>query len=192
MKVNASALLSEGISAAKAGQREHARELLVRVVEQDEENVLAWLWLSGVVDSLDDRAICLENVLALDPDNGLARKGLDALCQQKADRMLHEGIAAAQSDQRERARELLTQAVELNEGNVAAWLWLSDVVDTPHEREVCLENVLALDPYNDTASRGLALLHREKEAPTSSSSSVAESAMMARNWGKSRTVFDSK
>jgi len=28
--------------------------VLMRVVEQDEESVLAWLWLSGVVDSLDD------------------------------------------------------------------------------------------------------------------------------------------
>ena len=69
-------LLHEGIAAAKAGQRERARELLIRVVEQDEDNALAWLWLSGVVDSLDDQEICLENVLALDPDNDAARKGL--------------------------------------------------------------------------------------------------------------------
>jgi tetratricopeptide (TPR) repeat protein len=69
-------LLRAGIAAAKSGQRERARDLLMRVVEQDEEDALAWLWLSGVVDSLDDREICLENVLALDPDNDAARKGL--------------------------------------------------------------------------------------------------------------------
>jgi hypothetical protein len=79
-------LLREGIAAAKAGQREHARDLLMRVVEQDEENALAWLWLSGVVDSLDDREICLENVLALDPDNDAARRGLAWMRKQKGTR----------------------------------------------------------------------------------------------------------
>jgi tetratricopeptide (TPR) repeat protein len=76
-------LLREGIAAAKAGQRERARDLLMRVLEQDEENALAWLWLSGVVDSLDDREICLENVLTLNPDNEAARKGLAFVQKQK-------------------------------------------------------------------------------------------------------------
>jgi tetratricopeptide (TPR) repeat protein len=74
--------LHEGIAAAKAGERERARDLLVRVVEQDEDRPQAWLWLSGVVDDLEDREICLENVLALDPENPYARKGL-ALVREK-------------------------------------------------------------------------------------------------------------
>jgi tetratricopeptide (TPR) repeat protein len=75
--------LREGIAAAKAGQRERARELLVRVVEEDEENLQAWLWLSGVMDSLDDKEVCLENALELDPANEAARKGLDWIRQKK-------------------------------------------------------------------------------------------------------------
>ncbi len=74
--------LREGIAAAKAGERERARDLLMRVVEQDEDRPQAWLWLSGVVDDLEDREICLENVLALDPQNPYARKGL-ALVREK-------------------------------------------------------------------------------------------------------------
>lgn len=76
-------LLREGIAAAKAGQRERARDLLMRVVEQDEENALAWLWLSDVADSLDDQEICLENVLTLDPDNDVARQGLAFVRKQR-------------------------------------------------------------------------------------------------------------
>jgi tetratricopeptide (TPR) repeat protein len=76
--------LREGIAAAKAGQRERARELLMRVVEEDEENLAAWLWLSGVVDSLDDKEVCLENALELDPANEAARKGLAMVRQKKA------------------------------------------------------------------------------------------------------------
>jgi len=75
--------LREGITAARAGQREQARDLLMQVVEQDEENVLGWLWLSGVVESLEEREICLENVLALDPANEAARKGLAWVREQR-------------------------------------------------------------------------------------------------------------
>ncbi len=73
--------LTEGIARAKAGEREPARELLLRVVERDERNALAWLWLSGVVESLEDRRVALENVLAIEPENALARAGLDWLDQ---------------------------------------------------------------------------------------------------------------
>ncbi len=75
--------LREGIAAAKAGQRERARDLLMRVVEEDEDNLAAWLWLSGMVDSLDDREVCLENALELDPGNDAARKGLALVRRQK-------------------------------------------------------------------------------------------------------------
>jgi len=77
-------LLRQGIAAAKTGQKETARNLLTRVVEQDERNLTAWLWLSGVVESLDDKQVCLENVLALDPENQAARQGLDSVREQKA------------------------------------------------------------------------------------------------------------
>jgi tetratricopeptide (TPR) repeat protein len=77
-------LLRDGITAAKAGEQAKARELLTRVVEADENNLQAWLWLSGVVTTLEDREVCLENVLALDPDNEPARKGLDWVREQIA------------------------------------------------------------------------------------------------------------
>jgi len=68
--------LTDGIAAAKAGKRAEARELLLRVVDADENNLQAWLWLSGVVTTLEDREVCLQNVLALDPVNEAAQRGL--------------------------------------------------------------------------------------------------------------------
>jgi tetratricopeptide (TPR) repeat protein len=73
------ARLAEGIRLLKAGQRQQARALLTVIVTEDEENELAWLWLSGAVDSVEDRRVCLENVLALNPDNQAARQGLARL-----------------------------------------------------------------------------------------------------------------
>jgi tetratricopeptide (TPR) repeat protein len=87
-------LLRTAVAAAKSGQRERARDLLMQVVAQDEGNLLAWLWLSGVVDSLDDQEICLENVLALDPGHEAARMGLAWVLQQKR-RAQAEGRADA-------------------------------------------------------------------------------------------------
>lgn len=69
-------LLQEGIAAAKAKRIEEARRTLMRVVELDDHNEQAWLWLSGVVESNDDRRVCLENVLEINPDNTIAQSGL--------------------------------------------------------------------------------------------------------------------
>lgn len=71
--------LNAGISALKAGNRLEARTWLMRVVEIDEENEQAWLWLSGTMDSHEDKRICLENVLTLNPNNLAAQKGLTKL-----------------------------------------------------------------------------------------------------------------
>jgi tetratricopeptide (TPR) repeat protein len=76
---NVQSWLRDGIAAAKAGDKEQARELLMRVIEQDERNEQGWLWLSGVVDSDEDRLVCLENVLTLNPDNVRARAGIGLL-----------------------------------------------------------------------------------------------------------------
>jgi tetratricopeptide (TPR) repeat protein len=165
-------LLREGISAVKSGRRDRARELLTRVVEQDEENARAWLWLGGVVDSLDDREVCLENVLALDPGNEMARRGLGILRQQRANQLLREGISAGKSGQRDRARELLMRVVEQDQENVQAWLWLSGVVDDLDDQQICLENVLALDPDNDIARRGLTWVRNQREAQSVVSTEV--------------------
>ena len=68
--------LQQGIVAARAGRREEARALLMQVVEGDERNEQAWLWLAGVVDTPDDIRTCLQNVLDLNPTNQQAQQGL--------------------------------------------------------------------------------------------------------------------
>src|SRR6266487_320525 len=69
-------LLQQGIAAARAGQREEARALLMRVVEADERSEQGWLWLAGVMDDPEDMRTCLENVLDLNPGNVKAQQGL--------------------------------------------------------------------------------------------------------------------
>jgi hypothetical protein len=68
--------LKTGIAAARKGDHKRAYELLLKVVDVDEYNEQAWLWLSSVVDTDTDREVCLENVLAINPDNKVAKAGL--------------------------------------------------------------------------------------------------------------------
>ncbi|MCP4360487.1 MAG: hypothetical protein GY796_20960 [Chloroflexi bacterium] len=72
-------LLEEGVAAVKNGRHDEARQLLLQVLEADEENESAWLWLSSVVESDDEKRICLENALTLNPGNVVAQKGLAKL-----------------------------------------------------------------------------------------------------------------
>ncbi len=71
--------LDEAIQAIRMGDKDEGRQILEEILEADESNEEVWLWLSSVVDSDEDREICLENVLALNPDNIVADKGLEAL-----------------------------------------------------------------------------------------------------------------
>src|SRR5262245_13315756 len=69
--------------------------------------------------------------------------------------LLEQGITAAQAGRREEARALLIQAVEADERNEQAWLWLAGLVDDPNDMRTCLENVLDLNPDNAKARQGL-------------------------------------
>jgi tetratricopeptide (TPR) repeat protein len=69
-------ILQEAISAIENGQRARARDLLTRLLRQDQSRVDVWLYMSAVVDTPKERIFCLENVLKYDPDNQTAANGL--------------------------------------------------------------------------------------------------------------------
>jgi tetratricopeptide (TPR) repeat protein len=74
--------LERGITAFKEGESALARDLLLAVVEKDEKNESAWLWLSEVVESPEDKEICLRNVLVLNPENQLAQQRIGRFTSQ--------------------------------------------------------------------------------------------------------------
>jgi hypothetical protein len=74
--------------------------------------------------------------------------------------LIGEGIAAAKSGDKTQAFELLSQALASAPRHEIGWLWLSGVVAGDAERYYCLEQVLAINPRNDAAQRGLATLPR--------------------------------
>lgn len=53
------------------------------VIQRDPENVLAWLWMSRCVKTPQEKLACYQKVLAIDPSNEHAQKGISILRQQK-------------------------------------------------------------------------------------------------------------
>lgn len=77
------------------------------------------------------------------------------------DAMVDAAIRAYRAGNKEEARTLLFRVVDIDERHEQAWLWLSAVIDSPDDQRTCLENVLAINPYNDRAKQGLEVLNRK-------------------------------
>jgi hypothetical protein len=75
-------LVQQGLTAARVGDVEEARQLLRQATEEMPDNVEAWLGLAGVVETLEEKQSCFAQALALDPENDEARAGL-AVVEQK-------------------------------------------------------------------------------------------------------------
>ena len=77
-------LLAQGIAALKAGDRAGARDLLAQAIRLNPTDERSWLWLSGAVETDDERRRCLERVLQINPQHAAARRGLAALAAANA------------------------------------------------------------------------------------------------------------
>jgi twitching motility two-component system response regulator PilG len=73
----------------------------------------------------------------------------------KVSTLLQAGIAAAKKGDKAAARQVLTEAIRLDPNNELAWLWLSGVMELPHDTLRCLQRVLEINPNNTSAQAGL-------------------------------------
>jgi len=73
------ASLELAITAIRSGRKEEGRQLLNLLIQQNPNDEQAWLWMSSVVNTDEQRARCLYHVLAINPTNEVARKGLKIL-----------------------------------------------------------------------------------------------------------------
>ena len=73
------ALLQEGIALARNGQRDQAREIFEQVIQADDLNEMAWMWMATVLERDALRREALEIVLEINPANAEAREALNRL-----------------------------------------------------------------------------------------------------------------
>lgn len=79
-----SELLAEAAAAASLGDRAEAERLFRRATERSPGNSTAWLGLAAAVDSPQEKQICYERVLSINPNNGEARIALQRLASMAA------------------------------------------------------------------------------------------------------------
>jgi tetratricopeptide (TPR) repeat protein len=171
-------VLETAIQAARGGRKVEARNLLINLVEVDPQNEIAWMWLAGLVDSLEDRIIACENVLTINPANEKARAYLEKL--------QHRQQSLLENKNRDEAIDLFNQAKEYaarNEVDVAlrlanlalekqdnyedAWLFVGRLSSNVDQQIQAFEKVYRLNPSNKEAASTLEQLQNLKANPIS-------------------------
>ncbi len=93
-------LMRQGIEAAREGKKAEAKGFFQQVVDLDDKNEKAWMWLASVVETDEERRVCLSNALFINPNNERAQAAmakLDARSQQqKQDEEVIPGISRRQ------------------------------------------------------------------------------------------------
>lgn len=69
--------------------------------------------------------------------------------------LLEKGIAAAKQGKKAEASLLFEQVLLADDRNERAWLWMSEVAETPEDQIACVEQVLSINPGNSMAQLAL-------------------------------------
>lgn len=169
-------VLQMAIQAARAGRKIEARDLLLELVEVEPRNEMAWMWLSGLVDTLEDRIIACENVLTINPANEKVRAYLAELQRQheaflagknndEAADLFNQAKAHAERKERNTALQLAVQAVEKRDDYEEAWLLIGRLSIDVDQRIAALEKAAKLNPLNTRAAEALERARYRKANP---------------------------
>jgi tetratricopeptide (TPR) repeat protein len=162
-------LLQQAIAAARAGRELTARELFWRVVDSEPRNELAWMWLAGLLDHVDERIEACQAVLEINPANSSARKYLERLQKERQQEIEKEKWRQAElleqvrellaANKRDEAQAFLRGALRDLAKSAEAWRLLADLTPNLDEQTRALEKVLVLLPGDAQARQELRRLH---------------------------------
>lgn len=171
MASEASAMLFKRATLAQqAGDKATAIACLQELVASDPKHEAAWIMLGGLLSDPHQAIVCLQNALAINPDSDAARRGL-AWWQKQL---------AAQSSERQKAREHMARAEEMARANrlieaieeyrvavgleselLEGWLALGATCQQqgcPDDAAFAYRQALALNPQNPVAEQALRAL----------------------------------
>ena len=104
---------------------------------------------------------------------------------------LQEAISTIRAGDKVQGKKLLIEVLHAEPKNETAWLWMSAVVADINQRQECLEEVLKINPNNQSAQKGLASVQRrlDEEAqkafsPQISQASTPSTTATANVWDK--------
>ena len=168
-------LLQRAITAARAGRELTARDLFLQIIDSEPQNEVAWMWLTGLMDELDDCIYACQRVLDINPVNVNARQYLDQLLVKKqeildaercrAEEQLHQVRDLVKTKKRDRALQLARNLTRDEHVNVEAWRLVAELAPELEEQIHALESLLNLVPNDVVAQQELQRLRHFRENP---------------------------
>ena len=135
------------------GDKDKARESLKRILELNAYDLQSWLSLYDVVETDEERKACLDKIIEIDPENQDAHQKLHDIEYQKGISNLRRDIQLALEEKdKEKARDLLSQAMQLDENNESDWWTFYEIAETNDGRHQALEKITAINPENTKAA----------------------------------------
>ena len=148
-------VLNQGIKAAQAGNRAQARTSLTQATELDPRNESAWLWLASISEYPEELLGFLNHVLDINPENKRALEWKAATHGLLSKTFVQRGVDATQENNKEFATECFRTALDYDERNADAWMWMASLSDSITVKIALLEKSLGLNPDNEAASSAL-------------------------------------
>ncbi len=155
-----SEVLRQAITAVQAGNRKKAEALLLALVQEDPYNEMAWLWLSDVVQNVEDRIIALENAIAINPQRVQTRKRLAQIRQTTPVPVngSQSSTITTENGRRQEAYRDLIEQVQHAPDDAAAWFALSQLVDNVEDQIIFLQKAVRYNPNHRQARKRLTQL----------------------------------
>ena len=180
-------MLSQGIKAAQAGNRALARMSLQTATELDPKNESAWLWLASISEYPEELLGYLNHVLEINPENQRANEWKIATLALLSKTFVQRGIDACDENQKDFANECFQKALEYNENNATAYLWMASLSDSNVEKISLLEQALEIEPGNELA---LTALEAAKQSVLKYGLTEAKAAAVSGNNGEAKSILD--
>ena len=168
-------LLQQAMSAMRAGHELTARDIFLEVVEINPRNETAWMWLTGLLDDLEDCIYACEQVLEINPGNANVSQYLSQLLVERGKRQDEQRLYI--EGQVNQARELIKvrkrgEALDLvrllaqsGGANADVWRLLAELSSDMEEQLSALEKLLALTPGDAQARQEFERLRHFKNNP---------------------------
>ena len=167
--------LQKAISAARAGHELTARDMFLDIVKAEPQNEVAWMWLTGLLDDLDDCIQACERTLEINPNNTSARQYLGQLLERKrkesdtekahAEEQARAVCEAVRSNKQEGTLETIRALTRQKYVSVDAWRLLAEQSAEMEEQIRALEKLLEIAPEDTQAKGELSRLKHFRENP---------------------------
>ena len=161
-EINHARVLSslEDTKALAANDPDAAIKILDELVTNEAKDVQesAWMMMSEIAESDDQKLEYLANVLDINPDNLRAADMVGMIKRSRSRLAFGEAKAAAAAGNRAKAAEILDGFVKDVPDSVDAWLLKSHLSVGLDEKIAALEKALEIDPENTAARSGLSFL----------------------------------